>query len=349
MNVKQAKEVARQWVTEEGPKVPGFRGAFLAGSTNWLPDDAVVPATSDVDITVVLDDPNRRDRLGVLAYRDVILDITCRPSAELQSPEAILGDYQMAGHFRTPNIILDSMGQLTELQAAVSNDYAKREWVYRRCEHAKAKVLGLAPPWYRLNESDPFHEQVVHWLFPTGITTHVLLVAGLKSPTVRRRYLAARELLSDYGHLDFYEPLLEMLGCSQMSAARAEHHLAALTDAFDVAKRVVKTPYRFASYVSDAARPIAIDGSRELIERGDHREAIFWMVAAYSRCQTILYRDASLQTQEKFSHGYRQLLSDIGITSFADLRQRSEQVKRLLPRVWEVAEAIIAANQGIED
>ena len=38
-----------------------------------------------------------------------------------------------------------------------------------------------------------------------------------------------------------------------------------------MAKAVVRTPYRFAADISDSARPVAIDGSRELIERGYHR------------------------------------------------------------------------------
>jgi hypothetical protein len=62
---------------------------------------------------------------------------------------------------------------------------------------------------------------VTAWLFATGVTTHVLLVAGLKNPTVRQRYVATRELLADYGRVDFYETLLELLGCAQMSRARA--------------------------------------------------------------------------------------------------------------------------------
>jgi hypothetical protein len=190
---------------------------------------------------------------------------------------------------------------------------------------------------------------VTAWLFATGVTTHVLLVAGLRNPTVRRRYLAARELLADYGRLDFYETLLELLGCAQMSRARVEHHLAALADAFDAAKAVITTAFFFASDISDAARPIAIDGSQELIARGFHREAVFWMVATYSRCQKVLYHDAPAEMQEKFRPGYRHLLGDLGIGSSADLRQRNEQVEECLPRVWEVAEAIMAANRDIED
>lgn len=346
MRVKAAKDVARQWVIEEASRSPGFYGAFYAGSTNWLPDDAALPATSDVDIWVILTESNPPDKLGKFIYRDVILEVSYLPSEQLQSPDLILSDYHRAGSFRTPNIILDPSGQLTKLQAAVSKDYAKRQWVYKRCEHARNKVLERLQG---LNEAEPFHDQVIVWLFATGVTTHVLLVAGLKNPTVRQRYVAAQKLLADYGYLDFYKTLLEMLGCAQISRARVEYHLAALTEGFDVAKEVVKTSFFFTSDISDIARPIAIEGSWGLIERGYHREALFWMVVTYSRCQKVLYHDGPMEMQDQFSPGYRQLLGDLGVTSFADLQQRNEQVRELLPRVWEVAEAIIAANPGIED
>ena len=66
-----------------------------------------------------------------------------------------------------------------------------------------------------------------------------------------------------------------MLGCAQMNAVRAEQHLAALSEAFDAAKALIVTPFFFAADISDIARPIAIDGSRELIARGEHREGHF--------------------------------------------------------------------------
>jgi hypothetical protein len=143
--------------------------------------------------------------------------------------------------------------------------------------------------------------------------------------------------------------LLELLGCAQMSRARVVEHLAALTEVFDATKTVVKTPFFFASDISDLARPVAIDGSRELIERGQHREAIFWITATYSRCQKVLHHDAPVEMQEQFDPGYRHLLADLGVTSSADLHQRAEQVQAFLPQLWEVAEQIMAANPGIEE
>lgn len=59
--------------------------------------------------------------------------------------------------------------------------------------------------------------------------------------------------------------------------------------------------------------------------------------------------DALTAMRRHFDVGYRELLVDLGITSFADLRRRAEQVRALLPRLWAVAEAIIAANPDVED
>lgn len=345
MIVKDAKAVARQWVTEEAGAIPGFYGAFFHGSVNWLPEDAELPETSDLDIMVVLDGPEPENKLGKFRYRGVLLEVSYLPYRQVESAEAVLGHYHLAGSFRTPGVIADPTGALTQLQATVARDYAKRRWVLKRCEHAQSNALNFLQP---RNESDPLDEQVMGWLFGTGVTTHVLLTAGLKNPTVRRRYRTARELLAEYRRLDFHERLLEMLGCARMTRRRAEEHLSALAQAFDEACAVIKTPYRFAADMTAAARPVAIDGSRELIEQGFHREAVFWMLAVYCRSQWVLRHDAPADVRQKHSRGFQAFLADLGIASFADRQQRTEQVRAFLPDVWAVAQAVIAANPAIE-
>jgi len=346
MLVQHAKAVARQWVVEEAGNVPGFHGAYFAGSTNWLPTDAPLPPTSDLDINVVFTGPHAPNQRRKLVYKNVLLEVTALSLEQFQSPDLILGHYHLAGGFSTSSIILDPSGQLTELQVAVSSGYAKRQWVRRRCEHARRRVLaGLAA----LDWSEPVHHQVISWIFPTAVTAQVLLVAGLRNPTVRRRYEAVRELLAEYGQLEFYETLLELVGCAGLSRTRADQHLTTLTEVFDVAAAAIKSPFSFASDISALARPLAINGSRDLIERGLQREAMFWVAVTYSRCQQVLAADAPAALQRRFDPGYRQLLGDLGIASFADRQQRSEQVKAQLARVWDVAEAIMAVNPGIED
>jgi hypothetical protein len=346
MRVGDAKEIARQWVTEHAVTMSGFAGAFFHGSVLSLADDAELSPSSDLDVMVVHAAAEPPPKPGKFAFRGVLLEVSSLSKDELRSPEQILGRYQLAGSFRRPGIILDPSGRLTEVAAVVAAEFAQRRWVERRCGDARDNVLRHLRA---RRGSDPFHDQVTAWLFGTGVLTHVLLVAGLRNPTVRKRYAAARELLVDYGRTDFYEPLLEPLGCAQMSPEQVEHHLAALADAFDAAKTVIETPFFFAADISDVARPIAIDGCRELIVQGLHREAVFWLTATYARCQKVLHHDGTPALYERHDAGIRQLLDDLGIASLTDLRTRSERVEAFLPAVWEVAMEIMAANPEIED
>jgi hypothetical protein len=346
MIVKDAKEIAREWVVKNTRDMPGYRGAFFHGSTTWICDDAALPTSSDLDVLIVRDEPVPTDKPGKLVVHDVLLDISYLPRHELATAELVLSNSHLAGSFRKPSVIADPFGWLTNLNTVVARGFAKRQWVIRRCEHARNKVLLNLES---VDQSRPVHEQVVPWLFATGVTTHILLTAGLRNPTVRQRYLAVRQLLNDYRRPSFYDDLLELLGCANMSRERVEVHLGALTSAFNSAKSVVKTPFLFAADISDLGRPIAIEGSRELIAQGDHREAVFWMVATYSRCQQIFYADAPAEKKDIFTLGYMALLADLGITSLADLNRRCDEVRAFLPLVWEEAEAIIAANPEIED
>lgn len=131
-----------------------------------------------------------------------------------------------------------------------------------------------------------------------------------ENPTVRTRYMAVRELLADYGHLGFHESLLELLSVAQMSRDRVGRHLATLTGIFDRATRAIKTPFPFATDISDAARPMTIDGTLEMIDRGYHREAMFWIAVTHSRCRKVILRDAPAEMTHTFRDGYRELVGD---------------------------------------
>lgn len=77
------------------------------------------------------------------------------------------------------------------------------------------------------------------------------------------------------GHLDFHESLLELLGVARISRDLVDQHLATLIAIFDRAKHTIKTPFSFATDISENAGPMTIDASLEMIERGYYREAMF--------------------------------------------------------------------------
>lgn len=344
MIARQARDIAKQWVIEEASQVAGFHGAFFHGSINWLADEAILPTASDVDVMIVLDGPAPFEKPGKLLYQGLIIEATYLPAEHIHSAEQVLGLSHLAGSLRGNSIIADPTGHLSMIQAGVSNGYTNRAWVIRRCEHARQKVLQNLQS---LDRVVCFHDQVIAWLFGVGVTTHILLVAGLKNPTVRKRYLSVRELLAEYGQSEFYAILLELLGATHISRARVEHHLTGLEAVFDAALEIIRSPFPFAADISPLARPVAIDGSRQLIERGDHREAVFWIAVTYSRCQKVLFQDGPAGSSELYDPGYRALLADLGIHSPADLQQRRQQVHDLLPCIWQVANSIIDTNPDI--
>ncbi len=330
----------------EADKLPGFAGAFFAGSALWQADESELAPTSDIDLWIVLAGPPPAEKLGKLLHHGVILEISYLALAQLDSPQTVLADYHMAGHFRQPGIIADPTGKLGDLQHSVGPMFAQRRWVVARCEQARDKIIHNLQT---LDPTAPLHDQTMGWAFSTGIMTHVLLVAGLKNPTIRKRYLAVRELLAEYGQLDYYERLLGLLGCATWERQQTAAHLERLSALFDVAKTVARTPFAFSADISDLARPVAIDGSRALIDQGDHREAVFWIIATYCRCMKILHHDASPAVQARFAPDFQQLLHDLGIESIDDLHQYCERTLAALPELWQVTETILNANPAIED
>lgn len=347
MKVRRAREVAAEWAAEQVARDGALVGAFLSGSVLWLDDDADLPATSDVDVTVVTEGEQALPVAGKFPRDGVLLEATPLPWAELVPAERVLSTYYLAGSFHRPRILADRDGRLAALRDAVAPRYPRRPWVLRRCASAERRITdGLDAH----DPASPWPRQVISWLFPTGVTTHVLLTAGLRNPTVRLRYCAVRDLLTGLGRPDVHEELLELLGCRELTPDRAEHHLRAVEEVFEATVPVAGrgTPFPFGSDITAAARPVAIDGSRELIERGLHREAAFWITATYARCLTILHRDAP-DRHDALAPGFAGLLADLGIDSRADLLRRAGETRAFLPRLRRLAREVAAATPEVRD
>lgn len=158
-----------------------------------------------------------------------------------------------------------------------------------------------------------------------------------------------RELLAEYGHREFHETLLGLLGTSAIRRERVSQHLVTLAEIFDRARRAIKTQLVFASDINEMARTIAIDDSLELIRCGYHREAMFWIGVTHSRCQKVLSLDAPRDLTQRYKDSYQELVGNIGVPTVAKIRQRCADIQRILPRLCDLAAGVIAANDEVED
>lgn len=344
VKVGTAREAGIDWVMQHASQQVWFRGAYFIGSTVGLPEDSELAQGSDIDVAVVTSEAAPPPKPGTVLHKGALLEISLRPWRQLSSINEVMRSYHLAAGLRVNTIIADPMGDLRILQQNVARHFSEEVWVRRRCQDARQSVENWLK---RINGSEPWHDQVTAWLFGTGVTTHVLLVAALRNPTIRLRYLAAREVLEEYGRIALYPDLLQLLGCAELTADRVTNHLATLARTFDAAAAVAKSQFFFSSDITPAARSISIDGMRGLIRAGNHREAVFWIVATFARCHKILAADAPPSAQREFAPGFDDVLADLGIFSTDDLITRAESVMQFLPELSENAEGIIAANPGV--
>lgn len=337
--------MAARWVAGEAAGRAGFAGAFLCGSAAWLPPEAELPAVSDVDIAVVVEGVPP-PKPGKLDIDGVLLEPSYLPWDEVASPERVLGTYYLAGSLRGETVLADPTGRLGPVRAAVAEGFARRPWVERRCADAERRITGNLGG---LDPAAPPHRQLMVWLFATGVTTHVLLTAGLRNPTVRLRYPAVRELLLAHGRPEWHEELLDLLGCARLSRDRVEHHLRAMTAAFDAAAAVARTPFHFSSDVSPRLRPTSVGSTRALIDQGAHREAVFWLAATYIRALAVLAADAPPAVTARHAAGLTELAADLGIPDTGDLRPRAARTLAFLPRLRGFAQELIRAHPAVRD
>jgi len=281
---------------------------------------------------------------GKFLYQDVLLEGTYLPAGSLADSEAVLASYHTAHALATGVMLDDPTGWLEKRMTDVRRQFPHRSRVEARSRTAlDASLNGLAAPASR----DTLALQAQSWVFPTGITTHALLVAGLRNPTVRRRYETTRALLAEHGRLDLHEHLLGLLGSERWTPAEAERHLEAVARLYDAAIPVDAPGYRFAGDVTALARPISIDGSRDMIARGYHREAAFWLVVAGSRALQKLAQGQRRDLVAIHESPYRALLAGLGIATDADFLARRDRALALLPEVDRAAQAIMDATPEI--
>ena len=347
MLVREARTIAQRWVEVEASNMPGFAGAFIFGSVNWKPDEKPLPATSDLDVRVVLDAAEIPPGYHKFVYEGVLLEISYGLLGDFELPEAVLSDYATAGHFTRPCILADPRGQLGRIQAVVAREFPRRKWVQARVEAATSWQLNSLNVF--LNKSDPLHEQVFAWVYATTMFCHMVLVADLKNPTVRKMMAASQEVLAHYDQLAFHESVLSLLGSAALSQQQVEQLLATLVEVFDTAKALRKTEFFGSTAISDEGRPTTIGGIEEIIGLGYPREAAFWLIVVHTWCQKVLFNDASAAIQARYTPAYEQLLNSLGIASLEDIYQRIEQIKALRPQAATVTEYIMAQNPEIID
>jgi hypothetical protein len=254
ITVDEARGVVARWVHAQVAVDPAFRGAFLTGSATDLPGGAPLPRSSDVDLAVLLAAsstaavdrrapgatagptgsaaPGRRS--GKQLVEGVLVDVSYLDERTLADPAWVAASFVFAPSFRGGQVLADPTGHLGRLEAAIAPSFDGPAAVRARTADVHRRIRA------RLTALDPhaaWADLVPHWLFPTSLTAVAWLVAALRMPTVRLRYLRARAVTPAAE----YERLLALLGCADVTPGLVARHLDAVAERFDEAAAVLAT------------------------------------------------------------------------------------------------------------
>ena len=343
MRMNDALHLAGKWILAHEARRPDFIGAYLGGSEAALGDGDELPAGSDLDVFAVLSDPPPM-KPGKFEYGGLLLEVSYVAEGQIFPAGRALSDYHLAHSLHLRRTLYDPEGRLGTLQRKVAENFARREWLLRRRDHALSRVRnGLSA----FNPAAPLPDRTLGWLFPTGICTHAVLVAALQNPTVRLRYLKARQVLADEGFSDVHERLLSLSGFAEAAPSIARGLLSRLEPIYDRAAAAGRTPLPYSSDVSCQCRAVAIDSLRPLIERGDHREAMFWILTGYARAMKILSLDDP-DGYELYLPDFLEVLAAVNRETDAQVNAARRAVLDFLPELARVTDVIAARHCASE-
>ena len=354
LTTRDARLAAEAWLREEAPRHPEMVGAILAGSTCVRAPEARHPPGSDVDVFIFVDadvpseilEPHGCFAPRKLLFRGAVLEPSFHEARRIVDPEAVLGDMHLAPLFATPHILLDPYGRLETLATAVKPEVFRRRHAERRLAQALGPAIPRGPR-VSLSEIPALRAPCwrnVGYCFGVMRCAFAVQVAGLRHPTIRRSFVVAREVLRNAGREDIADELLRLLGSFSLDLATVETLATEAEQAYDVAMNVRRTPVIMDWNFSHDARELERAAIREMLETGDHREALFQLLLVRTAAQGIIENDGCEDARASSRVGYQRLLAALGIDGDEPFRARMQALQAFMPDLRKGCEAVLALS-----
>jgi len=348
MKVAETIAIAREWVEQKGRRQPGFRAAHLMGSLTVLPREASFPIYRDVDIGIVLSGEAWSEQENVGGpYRGLVIDCGFYPDECYHSPEVVLSDPGLAPHLAADSVLCDPHGMLGKIQDVVVREYARRHWVRTRCESQKRLALHRLDQLDQADSVENFCETL--YLLVVQPLCGLLAIACLRNPTHRRSLALARELLMQAGRPALHEALLDLLGHASLSREEVSAWLEPLSAAFEYAVAVKRSPSPFGFKVHPDFLPYFVEGARELIDEGLHREAMWWLVCGYWLSNAVIQNDGSPEAKALHYAQFGRIRGTLVTSTALERHTRTRVARRIADEIFALADELVDQNQLIAD
>lgn len=336
--VGQVIEIVQAWVDREARHWPNFAGAYLWGGITALPDAAPFRLFRDVDVVVVLTEGAQDDNEEV-SYRGLLLEVITKNLDEHRDVEATLANPSAGPNLATTRILADPTGSLTPFQSACAAGYVQPRFIQARCAAEKAAAEAALTAMRRAATPAERLDGIRDFL--AGLSG-LLAVAQLKRPTTRRTLTLLGELLDAQGRPDLHEAALAVMGAERITREEVETMLDRFATAYGRAAEVYRTPIPYGFALHPYVLPYMVDGARELIEEGSHREAVYW-ITCMDTAYLALANDAPEAEKAGFAAELQGSYVELGLTApAAAWAERVALAEQLARETYALADALAA-------
>jgi hypothetical protein len=153
-------------------------------------------------------------------------------------------------------------------------------------------------------------------------------------------------MLEAQGRTDLHQAALAVFGSARWSREEVQEMLDRSAVAFDRSVEVFRTPTPYGFTIRPHLRPYLVGATREMIDEGNHREAMFWIAALAGESYLVLQNDAPEVEKPRFAAELHAMLADLGYADASEeaWTERIASAERLAQEIYRIADDLAALN-----
>lgn len=343
MDAGEVRRIAEKWVVDEIARAPGETlGVFTHGSVNWMADGDAFPASSDLDLAVVVaeTDPVRHHPYKQ-SYGGIVIEAFYLPATRLSPVEAILADWVLGPNLAAGRVLFDREDRLTGLQQKIRREFPRRHWVRQRCRSLYEHALAIVT---RFEQSDSLVYLNAVANLALRSMAQMALLAALRNPTVKKALLKAHEILTTYHVAGEYQELLRLLRFTDLDDRTILRVTAHCRRALMDACQVLRTPFPGDNCVTMHGLT-ALDGDvPACVAQGAGRDIFLWVETVYTHALITLLNDAPAGMADAATRLYVEDMTTIRSSTVAEARARLLTCRPALDRMLGVCDDLVDRN-----
>jgi hypothetical protein len=278
-------------------------------------------------------------------YAGLAIEAGLKPVTWYRSPQAVLGNPEIADHLTRDVVLYDPAGHLLGLQPEVRRRYAEPEFVQERIAWERRGQDGAFRLYEQMEQTAGPATALNLMGYTMTFAAAAMSVATLQPPRQGGRvFLHLRQALAQAERLDLHEEVLQALGLASFDAQTVQSFLHEATEQFDMAVKLRESgrwpedtfgPFRHKLHRH--LRPYFVRTCQDLLLQGWAREAMGWVLPYHLATSDMLLAVAPASEHGWLWRRQCELQQALGMESLAQRQHAVSRLRAVYSDVFDLA------------